>query len=295
MTAEMMNDTSLLDLACRSALWRIRDKIQSNMYYYPDGENNLTAWPGRWDRCVPLARGTDLLDDLVGPIGYDMRRLGRQSRDTVEDLRTSPYWSLLECKDSFQEGFERNRPIDIKYLTPMAIYRCLEMGNILRHAGWKVTVGGSREVTGDYGEPAWESRIWVSPPVGKLIEFSGVSKSLARKIYATIAGAEFLGVDTLGFDDPHDAENISYSQMMDWMEMKKRVPLITSHESGDLWDAFQMLSVEDPAACFALFDSHGRYLDKETGFWASLRCERYDDKDAEWFRYYERYPDECLV
>lgn len=255
-----MNETlSLVDLACRSALLRIK-------------------------RC--FVAGGESSPYLVGEIADDMRRFARQCRADGIDARASSLWPLVEYKALYEEVFERNRRVVVQHLTPMIIYQCLERGNQLWHDGWKVIVGGSREVTGDFGEPSWESRIWIETPNGELLEDSGISRRIARRIYERIAGHPFAGVDTLGQDGPHPAERISHGDMLDYLEREGR-RLLAADDSGPLWDAFVTLSVEDPSACLARFDDNGRYLDAHTGFWVSLHSERYDERRGEWYRRFD--------
>lgn len=250
---------TLLDLACRSALLRIGRRHDYGK--------------------------TTALSVLVGAIGSDMRELAKAAREKGVDVRESPFWESLEYKDCYEEIFDRNRRIEVKHLTPMIIHDCLSRGSRLCYCDWTITVGGSREVTGDYGEPAWESRIWLRvPDADALEEYSGISRDMARKLYRRITGEDFEGVDTLGIDDPHPAEGYSYTDVLHYLEMEGRLSLIVSEDRGPHWDAFARLSVSEPAACAALFDNLGRYRNEETGFWASRRCERFDAKTGEWYR-----------
>ncbi|WP_201447389.1 hypothetical protein [Burkholderia gladioli] len=252
--------TTLLDLACRSALLRIRRRFDCG--------------------------SATVLTSLIGPIGADMQDLAKAARRQGIDLRDSPLWQLLEYQDCYDEVFDRNRRVDVKHLTPMIIYECLSRGSRLGYAGWTITVGGSLEVTGDYGEPAWESRIWLKVPSSDTLEeYCGIDRDMARKLYRRITGVDFAGVDTLGIDHPHPAEGCSHAELIDYLEENGRLPLIASQESGQHWDAFVKLSVADPAACLALFDENGRYRDAETGFWASRKCERFDDETGNWYRW----------
>lgn len=251
---------TLLDLACRSALLRIENRFDYGK--------------------------TTVLSSLVGAIGAEMRDLAKAAREKGVDVRESPFWELLEYQYCYAEVFDRNRRVEVKHLTPMIIHDCLSRGSRLCYGEWAITVGGSREVTGDFGEPAWESRIWLRVPgADALEEYSGITRDMARKLYKRITGDEFGGVDTLGIDDPHPAEGYSYTEVRDYLEMKGRLSLIASEEEGPRWEAFVKLSVNEPDACQALFDKHGRYRNPETGFWASLQCERYDDNTCIWYRW----------
>jgi hypothetical protein len=258
-TQTMPTRAILLDLACRSALLRIER-------HFSYGK-------------------TTALSTVVGAIGSDMRDLGKAARENGIDVRESPFWELLEYQHCYEEVYDRNRSVQVKHLTPMIIHECLSRGSRLCYGEWTITVGGSREVTGDYGEPAWESRIWLRVPGAEALEeYSGVTRGMARKLYRRIIGADFRGVDTLGIEDPHPAERYSYSEVCNYLEMEGRLPLIASDERGPHWDAFVKLSMDDPDSCLALFDERGRHRDPSTGFWASRQCERYDEDTATWYR-----------
>ncbi|VWC82760.1 hypothetical protein BLA39750_01326 [Burkholderia lata] len=250
---------TLLDLACRSALWRIS--------WTSDGRLELPK------------------DCHVSALAADMEQLGRAAREAGVDVRDSPFWVSLECHEAYRAAFDRNRQIFVKHLTPMAIFDSLCRGSKLCYFGWVVTVGGSREVTGDYGESAWETRVWLRVPGAEALEeYSGISRSLARTLYRRIVGRDFEFVDTLGIDGPHPAEGHSLDEVLDHMEWEGTLPLVASEEQGPRWEAFAKLSVEDPSACLALFDRYGRYRELQSGFWASLRCERYDEATGQWYR-----------
>jgi hypothetical protein len=168
----------------------------------------------------------------------------------------------------------------------MAIYRSLSNGNHLVWKGWEIYVGGSREVTDDYGCPAWESRIWLQPPSGELTMVSGISREQARAIYRRVTGVAFSGVDTLGHDDPHPAEKLSVDDIVEYETAQGR-GLIASSRCDEHWQKFETLAIEDPAACLALFDSNGRYLDTATGFWVSLHAEYLNRDTGSWGRAHE--------
>lgn len=250
---------TLLDLACRSALWRIS-----------------------WTRNGRLeAPAVSHLEALAN----DMEELGRAAREAGVDVRDNPIWESLECQEAYRAAFDRNRRISVTHLTPMAIYDALCRGSQLCYLDWVITVGGSREVTGDYGESAWEARVWLRVPSAEALEeYSGITRSLARTLFRRIVGRDFEFVDTLGIDSPHPAEGYSLVEVLDHLEREGRLQLVASEEQGPRWEAFAKLSVEDPPACLALFDRHGRYRELQSGFWASLRCERYDEATDRWYR-----------
>lgn len=180
----------LLEIATKSAMLRVYEAIG-----FTDHENK-----DRWDRSHPYWKLNDEIAKKMDSMGLIFRNSGR-------DARTSAYWPLLEHKWFYNEQFERNRRVTVDILTPKSIHDCLDKGNTVQYISWKIEVGGCREVTGDYGEPAFESRIWVSNANDKTpVMFSGRSKQTARKIYKHIMGSQFDGVDTLGEDAPHPAE-----------------------------------------------------------------------------------------
>ncbi|MBA9859167.1 hypothetical protein [Ralstonia insidiosa] len=179
--SESMQENVLLDLACRSALMRVLRA--------PRGQEHA---PQYW-----------ALNDSVLT---DMRRLGREHQKAGLDARTSSFWILLEHRFSYEEAFERRRRVTPAELTPQSIYDAIEKGNTILWQGWEIEVGGSREVTDDYGCPAWEARIWVESPEKSYAEFSDVCKDTARALYKHIVGHPFEGECTLGDDPPHPAE-----------------------------------------------------------------------------------------
>ena len=182
--------TILLELATQSAMLRVYKAIG-----FTDYENK-----DRWDRAHPFFK-------LCDEINHGMSSLGRLFRNSGLDARSTAFWPLLEQKWLYEEQFERNRRVTIDNLSPKSIHDCLGKGNTVQYESWKIEVGGCREVTDDYGQPAFESRIWVSNANDKTpIMFSGVSKQTALEIYKHITGSQLDGVDTLGEDDPHPAE-----------------------------------------------------------------------------------------
>lgn len=183
---------ALLDVAGNSARLRVMRAIG---HVPPIDEE---PW---WDRTHPYW----VVNDAVL---HAMRLWGRRARSGGGDLRLSPFWSLLEHQDSYLQAYERHRHVELTDLTPHEIYLGLCRRNRLAWAGWIVIVGSSREVTDDFGQPAWEARIWASGPDASQTLFSGIKKSTARAIYAHIAGHPFSGPCSLGFDPPHPAENI---------------------------------------------------------------------------------------
>lgn len=142
------------------------------------------------------------------------RALARACRNCGQDVRSSTLWCLTSstAKYIFDDEFERRRVVILGTLTPRALYEGLWRGNHLQWNGWKIRAGGSREVTGAYGEPTWEARIWVQSPLGTLRMFSDISRTTVRAIYKHIAGGTYIGNCTLGDDDPHPAEGISWNQ-----------------------------------------------------------------------------------
>jgi len=271
----------LLDLAIRSAFSRVARKLS---YAAGPRMRGKEASNGK----VPdhsASDAQDYLQDEVGALGADMRRLGKLCREEGWDARDSYFWPDLAYQESYEETYHRNRRVDVKQLTPMIIHRCLDQGSKLHFRAWIITVGGSREVTDGYGQPAWEPRIWLTVPNSEsLEEYSGANRETARALYKRIAGKDFNGVDTLGIAEPHPAECYSKAELLEMLEDEGTLPLLVSHEHGPLWDAFQQLSIDDPAACVELFDADGRYRNQHTGFWASRNCERFDEKTGSWYR-----------
>lgn len=194
-----MNDgrfPQLIDLAVRSALLRVYERIG----YHPEVDSAEAS-----NRSHPFY----VLNDAVL---LDMEVMGRLGQTSGEDIRASQLWPLLEHQDRYEDAFERRRKVTLETVTPKAIYDGLVRGNHMLWNGWKVEVGGNREITDDYGMPAWEPRIWVEESTGKpLVMFSGISKSTARSIYTHITGKSSKGIeDGLGQDRPHPAENIPW-------------------------------------------------------------------------------------
>lgn len=176
-----MQENVLLDLACRSALMRVLRQCDASEH-------------------SPQYRA------LNGGILDDMRRLGREHQRAGLDARTNPLWILLEHRFSYEEAYERRRRVSPAEFTPQSIFDALVKGNTILWQGWEIEVGGTREVTDDYGCPAWEARIWVESPLKTYGEFSGVCKATARALYVHIVGHPFEGECTLGDDPPHPAE-----------------------------------------------------------------------------------------
>lgn len=226
-----MSTRNLIDLACSSALLQILHTI-----------NKTSA--GAFNDMVFLS---DRFFPLLNTLETDMRLLGMRHHHGLDDIRLSPYWDIFECKKSILEGYEQNRRVVLKELTPMCIYDCMIKGNLLAYGDWAVVVGGSREVTETEGKPAYEARIWLSPPRGELIEFSSITRTCARDIYATIMGEPFNGVDTLG-DDPQSPPmaRIPFIDYKDYVDVNLPVRLITADVYASQWAAFVLFSKKKP-------------------------------------------------
>lgn len=177
--------TMLIDIAVRSVLLRAYARIG----YDQSIDNNLA---------------------LNNGILHDMRLLGKKLRGSDSDIRTSPLWAFLENQKSYEDAFERYRPVTLDMLTPTVIYESLLRKNTLLFNGWVVDVGRGREITDDYGMPAWEEVVIAESPQKSLTEFSGVNKNTAHKLYQHIIGRPYDQVCTLGNDPPHPAENIPW-------------------------------------------------------------------------------------
>ncbi len=175
----------IIDIAIRSALLRVYVRIG----YDPYIDNNCALNDG---------------------ILHDMKQLGRKLRNSDSDIRNSPLWDFLEHQESYEEAFERHRQVIIDFLTPMAIYECLSRDNTLLFNGWTIHVGGGREITDDYGMPAWEVRVVAESPKKALTEFSDINKDTAHKLYKHIIGRPYDQVCALGNDPPHPAEKIPW-------------------------------------------------------------------------------------
>lgn len=179
------------DLADRSGLLRLYRKLGLHPHH-----DDHTAWLWRSHWYVVLNDG----------VRMDMERLGREFRDSGDDLRTHPIWSVLEFQDCYLEAFEQDRKVLLQDLTPRAIYECLTCKNRLLWNGWEVQVGEADEITDGYGLPAWEHLVCVVAPDKATEAFSGLWKHTARSIYQHMTGRAFEGDDTLGHDPRHRYE-----------------------------------------------------------------------------------------
>ncbi|TXH00044.1 MAG: hypothetical protein E6R08_01005 [Nevskiaceae bacterium] len=180
----------LMDLACTSAGLRLGETLGRCP------EHGDEAWRTRKH---PWIQAND-------NVLHAMRALGTAARNSGQDIRVSPYWSLLNHRDAYLEAYERHRDVHLMELTPRALYDCMSRGNVAHWAGWKVTVGGTREVTDGFGMPAFEERVWLAKDNEHVTMLSGVTKETARNLYAEIEGHEFSGPCDLGEDPPHPAE-----------------------------------------------------------------------------------------
>jgi len=189
-------EAALLDLSAQSALLRAY-KAGENGQHVPVTSNRSTAF---------IAMSQNKVAELERCVRGGMAKLARFMRETGQDARDcTGWWNLLEEKDSYVEPFEHNRRVDVDELTPLAIYTCITRSNKLVWQGWTVFLGGSREVTDDFGMPAWERRVWVCSPAGEVELFGAKTKETARAIYRHIVGKDFDGDDQLGFDPLHPA------------------------------------------------------------------------------------------
>ena len=291
----------LLDLALRSAQLRIgRKSGDCPPYGSPEWE-----------------KGEHPMVKLDRSIVADMRALGERLRDSGEDARTNPLFASIDSACAYESVFEAGRRVTIVDLTPLAIYECLSRENILLWENWIVEVGEAYETEDGYGCPCFEARISVrsSATDADQATFSGVSKKTARLIYAHMAGSEFAGRDTLGFDLPHPAEGVPSWAIRDDGSVdidaldasppsggapRDRCPDGTDVDAGaggcgytcsaehrDAMEAHHELAETDRAAWLARFDANGRYYDEKTGFWASLNGEFRVHETGEWEPAYE--------
>jgi hypothetical protein len=180
----------LLDIATLSAQLRIRNALG----LIPSNEDK-DAW-GRRDH--PFIR---LNDEILRKMG----ELGRLCRDNEADIRTSAFWPLLAFQDVYVERYEYRLKVRLQELSPSAIYQGLSRGNKLLWKGWEVYLGSSRETTDDFGQPAWEPRVWISSPSKDVAMLSGISRATARTAYLLIAGEPFASDDGLRGDPPYAA------------------------------------------------------------------------------------------
>jgi hypothetical protein len=186
--------SQLLDLAIRSARLRLYKKIGY-------GPSLASDWG---DRTHPFC----VLNDSIL---YEMEYLGKQLRNSGSDIRSSYFYPLLEHKDRYEYEFEWGRLVWPAHLTPKLIYECLCLQNTIIWNGWKVVVHEADEVTDDYGQPAWESRIEVINSKKESVDFSGIKKETARIVYTHITGLSTdARVDGIGYDKPHPLEGIPW-------------------------------------------------------------------------------------
>jgi hypothetical protein len=161
-----------------------------------------------WTQLLDLV-GVCALQRALAPLQRDAERslqvrdlaraLARACRNSGQDVRSSPLWPLTSstAKYIFDDEYERRRKVILGTLTPRALFEGLCRGNHLQWNGWKIRAGGTREVTGDHRQPAWEARIWVQSPLGTLRMFSDISRITAHSIYTHIAGGTYTGNCTL--------------------------------------------------------------------------------------------------
>lgn len=186
--------TMMLEVATLSANLRIQDRLGLRPSYEGD------AWRERTD---PFIRLNDAI--LKG-----MEALGRFCRDNGIDARQSVFWPLLEHQSRYVEKYEFRRKVTVNEITPAVIFNGLSLENKILYNGWSIYLGSARETTDDFGQPTWESRVWVSSPSEEVEMFSGISKNTARLIYRHITGIDFVGNDGLGDDPLHPAERCGY-------------------------------------------------------------------------------------
>jgi hypothetical protein len=151
-------------------------------------------------------------------IAEGMKSIGKLHRREDPSLLASPFWKLLECQDAYREAYERGREVGATELTPQTIYTSLVNGNTLVFGTSKVIVGGRREVTDDYGLPAFERRVWVSCEKKPIKLLSGITKATARAAYEEIVGSSFTGVCTLGRDPLHPYDGADEPEDWDYID-----------------------------------------------------------------------------
>jgi hypothetical protein len=277
---------TLIDLALRSATLRLWSRIGYRPHNdSPEARNRTHPWY--------------VLNDGVL---NDMERLGKHCRNGGTDLRATALWPIFEHQDAYEAKFEFRRLVTPEPLTPATIYECLDRGNNVLWHGWEIQVGSSRVVVDDFGQDTWESRIWVESPDKAFSEFSGISKRTARALYEYVTGHAFAGEDTLGYDRPHPAEGVPW-----WMineDGSVDEPNLAAHVHdkdcsviipfGLTYDTvsegrreFLQLASADRTAWLGQFDEDGRYLARDTGFWASLNGECYDPATHTWESAYD--------
>ncbi|OBR50539.1 hypothetical protein [Paraburkholderia tropica] len=89
------------------------------------------------------------------------------------------------------------------------IFTALQREILLVWSEWEVEVDGQHEVDDAYGQPGFESRIWVRREgrADSRTMFSGACGDTARDIYRHITGQSFASDDGLGDEPCHPAEN----------------------------------------------------------------------------------------
>ncbi|MFP3637896.1 hypothetical protein [Paraburkholderia sp. SIMBA_054] len=179
----------LLDLAARSALYRISGKLDAGPSYLSEG------WCTRTHPLIVLSDG----------IREDVEMLARRCREAGDDARHSPIFTLIEHQHAYAEAYERGRRVALEELTPRAIRDGIGRSNTLTWNGWVIEVTGECETDDDYGMPCWTSvvDVTIQGSADAPATFVDTGRETAHRIYRHMTGKSFEGDDALAVDDPY--------------------------------------------------------------------------------------------
>jgi len=131
--------------------------------------------------------------------------LARHCRHNNQDARKSPlYEAFGDLAWVYDERFEQGRVVPCLHLTPESIYQAIEVGNTLKWQEWTITSSRPKEITDEYGQPAWERTVTAFDGKGGRVFFEDTTpRARARQIYTLIAGSDYGPKDCLGADRTH--------------------------------------------------------------------------------------------
>lgn len=173
-----------------------------------DGDYPMEKWGStnlhRWDRQHPYYDSCDEARSLC-------ERLGSFCHTHQVNLAGSPLLHRLHFKETFEEHFEKNRPVTSNELSPQIIHDCVSRRNILRWKDWTFSAGKR-----DFSTDAYGLDQYIRPLIakrdgqGEIHELwrAGEPKARAREMYRIATGNAFVGNDGLGDDYPHLFERV---------------------------------------------------------------------------------------
>lgn len=139
-----------------------------------------------------------------------LKGLAAHCRATGRDARNSPlYESFGGLAWHYDDTYERWRPVSCEVLTPRVIFDAVEKGNKLSWGEWTIKASTSRELTDDYGLPAWDRVVTIfrNGESQASLEICGRPRHRALEIYKLITGETFTGDDGIERDSPHRYEH----------------------------------------------------------------------------------------